>query len=164
VQGVALKVCSRCKQAPYCGAACQKAAWKGHKVTCMTLKGDLRDVFQQVVVANSMGDWRGVLKWEGRIDELLENQSDTQCDAIFQIFVQASWQQISSTSSHDKALKLEKLDRLEERRVDLLGKMERFRDQGEGMCSIGQNLLLAQKAHDAKRWFQRGRDVGEAHG
>jgi len=29
-----LLVCSRCHQAWYCGRACQKAAWKRHKVDC----------------------------------------------------------------------------------------------------------------------------------
>lgn len=31
---VALKRCMRCKQASYCGAECQKAAWGLHKKTC----------------------------------------------------------------------------------------------------------------------------------
>ena len=32
--GVLLQACSRCKVAVYCGAACQKAAWPGHKAGC----------------------------------------------------------------------------------------------------------------------------------
>ena len=32
-QGAARR-CARCKQAWYCGAACQKADWKSHKTTC----------------------------------------------------------------------------------------------------------------------------------
>ncbi|KAJ1477955.1 hypothetical protein T484DRAFT_1962147 [Baffinella frigidus] len=30
-QGVSLLLCARCMHASYCGAACQKAAWKEHK-------------------------------------------------------------------------------------------------------------------------------------
>jgi hypothetical protein len=32
-----LKRCSVCKHASYCGDACQNAAWKKHKKTCVTL-------------------------------------------------------------------------------------------------------------------------------
>lgn len=32
--GKGLLVCGRCKRARYCGAACQRAAWKGHKGDC----------------------------------------------------------------------------------------------------------------------------------
>jgi hypothetical protein len=32
-----LKVCSRCKTARYCSAACQKDAWQGHKKECKQL-------------------------------------------------------------------------------------------------------------------------------
>ncbi|KAJ1483459.1 hypothetical protein T484DRAFT_1622771, partial [Baffinella frigidus] len=35
-QRATLKRCSRCKQTWYCGAACQNAAWKGHRKTCVT--------------------------------------------------------------------------------------------------------------------------------
>lgn len=32
--GTALKLCSRCRSAKYCGAECQKADWTQHKKTC----------------------------------------------------------------------------------------------------------------------------------
>jgi len=34
IQGVVLKRCTRCKGVFYCGAECQKVAWKLHKKTC----------------------------------------------------------------------------------------------------------------------------------
>ncbi|KAJ1488654.1 hypothetical protein T484DRAFT_3598050 [Baffinella frigidus] len=43
----ALKQCARCLQVSYCGAGCQKVAWKGHKMTCVSLK----DVFDKVGLA-----------------------------------------------------------------------------------------------------------------
>lgn len=33
--GVSLRKCSRCKEASYCSAACQRQDWKSHKTTCV---------------------------------------------------------------------------------------------------------------------------------
>ncbi|KAJ1467973.1 hypothetical protein T484DRAFT_2304801 [Baffinella frigidus] len=41
----ALQRCSRCKQASYCGAECQKAAWQLHKKTCSLPLEDVRGFF-----------------------------------------------------------------------------------------------------------------------
>ena len=41
--GVSLK-CSRCLQVSYCGAECQKVAWKGHKKSCASLNDLLKKV------------------------------------------------------------------------------------------------------------------------
>jgi hypothetical protein len=56
------------------------------------------------------------------------------------------------------------LIRVGERRVDLLGKMERFRDQGELMCMIAVSLFQIGKQQEAVGWLERARKVGEAHG
>ena len=79
-KGVALKKCSRCMQVSYCGAECQKAAWKGHKGSCVE-KLDLREVFLtplnqvdgKVRAGVASGDWREVLKWEARVEEMIEH-------------------------------------------------------------------------------------------
>ena len=70
--GVGFKRCSRCKQASYCGAECQNANWKRHKETCATLK----DVHASVIEAFAAANWRGMLKWEGRLEELIGDQPD----------------------------------------------------------------------------------------
>jgi hypothetical protein len=67
-----MKRCSRCAHASYCGAACQHADWKEHKTTCKTFV-EVRELFR---VARTGSDWGGVLKWEGRIEELVEDQND----------------------------------------------------------------------------------------
>jgi len=54
--------------------------------------------------------------------------------------------------------------RLEERQIKLLGKMERFRDQGEIMCSLANDNCLVDKRREAAKWYQEARDVGAAHG
>jgi len=152
-----LKRCSVCKQASYCGAACQNAAWKKHKKTCVTLQ----EVAKRVKLASGGTDWRGVIKWEGRMEELLEGQCDAACAEGLNHFKRAHTAGMTSTGSKDHALAAA---RLQDRRIELLGKMELFRDQGEAMCDAAEHLFTADKREQAATYFQRARDVGAAHG
>jgi hypothetical protein len=102
-----------------------------------------------------------VLKWEGRLEQLLEGRSDavrngTICD--FEWAHAVAWE---ATGSTDHALAVV---RLQDRRIELLGNVERFRDQGEAMCDAAEYLFDAGKVQEAAGYFQRGRDVGAAHG
>ena len=156
-----LKRCSVCKHASYCGAACQNAAWKKHKKKCVTLE----EVRKRVAAAAEGDDWRGLLKWEERMDQLLEGRSDAARHNVLDNFNWAhgsahavAW---DATGSTDHALAVV---RLQERRIELLGNMERFRDQGEAMCDAAVHLGFAGKVQEATGYFQRARDVGAAHG
>jgi hypothetical protein len=53
---------------------------------------------------------------------------------------------------------------LEKERIELLGKMQRFRDQSQAMCTCACNLVLLKRKDEGLRYFQRARDVGAAHG
>ena len=53
---------------------------------------------------------------------------------------------------------------LEERRIPLLGKLQRFRYQGDAMCNLSNMLRLLERKSEAATWCQRARDVGAAHG
>jgi hypothetical protein len=53
---------------------------------------------------------------------------------------------------------------LQKHRVELLGKMERFRDQGEMMCACGNFLMLNGQRREGERYLQKARDVGAEHG
>jgi hypothetical protein len=164
--GVAFKRCSVCKEAEYCGVACQKAGWKQHKKTCappLSLNdvplGQVRDAVEE---ADATSDWRGVLKWEGRMEELMDGQTDDACDGVLEIFSKSHMMGKITTGSNDHILSFV---RLQDRRIDLLGKLERFRDQGTVMCACAQVLrTLKGKKQEAVRLFQRARKVGEAHG
>jgi len=156
-QRKALKRCSRCKQASYCSAGCQIAAWKGHKKTCVTLD----DVVERVNAAHIREDWRAVLKWEGRMEEMMENRTDTGCNTILEVFVDAHGRAFRSTGSKEDSLSV---IRLETRRVEALGKMQRFRDQGEALCHAAEYLRLLDKQQEAEGHFQRARKIAEAHG
>ena len=95
------------------------------------------------------------------MDELMANLPDVECEHILLIFTNANQLgQLATGSTHHNF----SIARLHKRQVDLLGKLERFRDQGEMMCSFARTLILAGKREEAERWYQRARDVGAAHG
>ena len=176
--------CSKCKVGDYCSKECQLAGWKSHKKTCEppplpshrgaadgTRPGagaagreriGLAEVWEKIGAASEANDWCGVLKWEGRMEELLGNvPDDTSYDYILGAFLAAHVDGLSSTGSKDHVLSV---IGLEERRVKVLGKMERFRDQGGSLNSIAEHkLALGERAH-AKKYFNKARDLGAAHG
>jgi len=152
-----LRRCSVCKQASYCGAACQNAAWKKHRKTFVTIE----DVEERVDAAVEGGDWWGVLNWEGRVEQLLEGQSNATRVSVLNNSMWAHKVGMNSTGSSDHALAVV---RLQDRRIELLGIIERFRDQGEAMCNAAEYLAIAGNRHESAAYFQRARDIGAAHG
>ena len=104
-QGVGFKHCSVCKQASYCGAECQKANWKGHKKTCSPLV-TVNDVCAKVNAANAAGDWRGVLKWEGRMEEMMAGQPNEVCLGTLSVFAAAHQSGFDATASDDHSRSL----------------------------------------------------------
>ena len=160
-QGAGFKRCSVCKQASYCGAACQNANWKHHKKKCAP-PVPLQDVAATVHAAQTAGDWRGVLKWEGRMEELMLQLPDGAClQGILTAFSDAHQAGFQATGSTDNA---RSYVGLVGRRIPLLGKLQRFRDQGEAMCSLSNILRVLNRDSEAGTWYQRARDVGAAHG
>ena len=155
-QRAALTRCSRCKQASYCGAACQNQAWKGHKKTCVTLRdvwtrveaavGTLDAVFEKVKAALRGDDWMGLLRWEVRMENMMEMQPDAACEPILLLFVEAHMRGLIATGNKDHTLSIISL---QERRVELLGRMQRFRDQGEDVESRRPHPL-ARQAHGSR--------------
>ena len=138
-QGVGFKRCSRCKHASYCGAECQNADWKRHKKKCAPPPPKcappvpLQEVGAKINAARATDDWRGILKWEGRMEELVAHRSDDVCSEILKAFSTAHHMGLQATRSADHA---RSFVTLEERRVPLLGKLQRFRDQGNRRSTI----------------------------
>ncbi|KAJ1478795.1 hypothetical protein T484DRAFT_1960341 [Baffinella frigidus] len=159
-RGSSLNRCSRCKQAFYCGAECQKAGWKLHKAACAP-KLSLQQVVAKVNTAHAADDWRGVLKCRDRMEEMMGVMSDELGEDVLATFSYAHGLGLNSTGSHDHALSV---IALEERRSSLLFKMKRFRDQGEAMCDKGDKLWFLDRKSDAWTAYQAARDVGEKHG
>ena len=148
-QGEEFKRCSACKRTWYCGAKCQKAGWKKHKNTCSPLS--LQDVWTKMRAAEQALDWRGVLKWEWRMEELLENGSDEMCNLILQSFGGAHTMNSAETGLNE--LVSLHIAELEMRRVDFLGKISRFRDQGEAMITVSEHLRFADKDQESVRYL-----------
>ena len=159
-QGVEFKRCSRCKQTSYCGAECQNADWKRHKKKCAPLV-PLEDVASKINAARATQDWRGILQWEGRMEEMMADEPDDFCSKILSVFSDAHNLGCQATASTDHA---RSFVGLAERRIPLLGKLQRFRDQGESMCRLSDVLSFLERNSEAATWYQRARDVGAAHG
>jgi len=156
-QKAVMKRCSVCKQVSYCGAECQKAGWKKHKKACVKLE----DVWNRVEAAHYALDFREVLKWEGRMEELLVSQSDVTQEFVLMIFSAAHHSGLVSTGNTDHAVSVGRID---VRRVELLGKLQRFRDQGACLCVIADCFIFQENQKEALKYFERARDVGAAHG
>jgi len=175
--GVKPKQCGRCRRTSYCGAECQRAAWRLHKVVCGSLLS-LDGVFEQMKSALDTADWPGMLKWEGRMEELLEIRTDEQREFLLWAFMTAHRMLHLESAAFDARMKAQaclvrgyppshhqrSCARLEERRLEILGRMQRFRDQGEAMCDVASSYAFVGQHNEAERWFQRARNVAEAHG
>jgi hypothetical protein len=122
------------------------------------------DVIDRVNAANASSDWRTVLKWEGRMEEMMANQPDASCLGTLAVYRNAHFLGFSSTSNAHNLLATVAL---QDRQISLLGKMQRFRDQGEIMCTAAGQVMLSN-ASDRKvlaaRYYQTARNVGAAHG
>jgi len=168
-QGEDLKRCLRCMLVSYCGAECQRAGWKMHKQSCnepLDITAQMK-IFEQVGTAEAAGDWQGVLKWEGRMNELLATAElggkamYGTSEWIIKTFKNAHLQGMNAKGTHFAA---PAVARLEARRIELLGKMQRFRDQGEAMYGLGNFLCFLKRNPEAEIWYLKAREVGAAHG
>ena len=146
-------------------ASNQKVDWKCHKKKCQPPVSQ-QDVAVKLIPANinaagAAGDWRGVLKWEGRMEELMAGQLDDSCSEILSAFSEAHRLGWLETGIKDHA---RSFVTLVERCIPFLGKLHLFRDQGEAMCNLSSILCFLERSSEAATWYQRARDVGAAHG
>ena len=95
------------------------------------------------------------------MEELVAHQSDDVCSEILTVFSGAHYLGFIATGSKDHA---RSCVGLMDRRIPLLGKLQRFRDQGEAMCSLSSILFSLGRNSESAAWCQRARDVGTAHG
>ena len=187
---LALKKCGRCLQASYCGAACQRAAWKQHKTACKPavstafFGGDTEEVrpdvdeipkfltssmndfevMNRLNAAIAASDWRVALECEGHMEELMEGQPHDTCEYILTLFVKANGLRVAAMGSRSKTGFTEfstKMLALHARRVDLLQKLERFRDAGETMTVCANHLTQLGRQLEAAQHYISARKLGQ---
>ena len=147
----------------------------------------VKDVRKRVHAAEEAADWAGVLQWEGRMEDMMtaaqepdgewvamggtrrfDGYEDVECAKILQTFSIAHMLTMQAKMSKDQPLDLLKhmgsSVALQERRIELLGKIKWFRDMGEEMCQLSVGLNIIGRKKDAAIYLQRARDVGAAHG
>jgi len=95
------------------------------------------------------------------MEELMALQSDDDCSGILSVFSGAHRWGFYATDIADHA---HSFVGLVERRIPLLGKLQRFWDQGNAMCILSDWLRFLHRNSEAATWSQRARDVGAAHG
>jgi hypothetical protein len=122
----------------------------------------LDDAVERVNAAYLRQDWRGVMEWEGRMEEMMEHApDDADCTVILLMFANAHTRAFLSTYSEVHSLSIVRLDT---RRAEVLGKMQRFRDQGEALCRAAGYLHDLGRQQEAEGYFERARKIAEAHG
>ena len=96
------------------------------------------------------------------MEDLMAGRSDAHCEDVLAKFMMAHQLGMASTGNTDHVLSVVTI---EERRIVLLGKIQRFRDQGEALCTIANMLdLVDARRHEKRFFFQRALKVAEAHG
>jgi hypothetical protein len=169
-----MKRCSICKDTWYCGHACSRGDWKQHKKICKPPPRHVpvEQLMHQMQKASDRGLWHEVVKSEHRMAEMIATTPDAVTLGILTTFMNAHEKLSKETGD---AHHLSSCDQLQERKIELLGAMNRFRDQGEEMYSQGSSLLLRkyEKGNPdvgrierdlAEKWFKRTRAVAEQHG
>ena len=148
-----LKQCSVCKAASYCGPACQNASWKSHKKKCVP-HVPLAEVFKAVNAAAAAGDAAEGLKWKGRMEEMLAGQSLSVSESILRSFMLFHQMQIGvCVQANDRRYHAADLVKIEERRVELLKRLQRFRDAADSMCYVASNYFYwLDNPQEAKRY------------
>ena len=99
---------------------CQNAAWEGHKKKCVT-----DSMFEKVYAARLVGNWREVLKWEGRIGEMVEHLSNAGYNFVLSTFVHANMLGLLSPLPRKHSFDIS----------PFLGSREASRDQARGARS-----------------------------
>ena len=126
----------------------------------------LKEIQECVKAAAATGDWLAILKWKGRMEELLENQTAAASHTILYSFKQAHlvcWvdsKKDDAGKEHGRTYV-----RLEERRIDILDRMGSFRESALALIELANTLLLIEvDGEKAERFLRRAREIGAAHG
>jgi len=122
----------------------------------------LEDVLAELEAVDEAEGWRGVVKLDGRMLEMMAlGADDADVYRILTFFVVAHRMRFRQTGDTDHA---RSYCTLLEWQIPLLGNLQRFGDQGHAMCNLSHILQSLERHREGVVWSQRARDVGEAHG
>ena len=115
---------------------------------------NLMEIMERLPEAIHASDWRAVLAWESRLEDVLAAVTALKQISLLRDF---AWANSLGGKKARAAL-------LSERQAQLQGKLERFSDQGMTWCTIGGYCTCLQDLEGAGRWFQKARELGAQHG
>lgn len=98
------------------------------------------------------------------MEELLANRNDVFGEYVLRIFAAAHAVELVSADDTRNVYHSECVVTLEMRRAELLGKLGRFKDQGESLSMTGQTLLFLERPEESRVVQQQSRDIGAEHG
>jgi len=116
----------------------------------------LQHVADKIREAARVENWVVVLSFQGRMEELLEGQPDKTCEYFLHAFVNANIMHQGNLlrGSPDERAVCEHIVGLQERRVELLGRMGCVEEQGKVMHMIGTICLpFPDKRNEAERYL-----------
>ena len=143
-----------CKSVTYCSAECQKIAWKGHKALCQK-PAKLGDLMAQT-------DDDKLLYMARNIEHfLLHLKSPQEQCALLSKIAHGLRQSMVLNGTHEHISDVIPLFKM---RVEILGSMKRFRDQGDETNIIADLYSSLDDYSSAIIYFERARRIGEAHG
>jgi len=120
------------------------------------------DVTVKLEAAWKARDWKGMLQWESRMDDLLDScRTDGDLVKILSRFSNAHIMAFQARPGREDE---DACARLLERQIPIHGRLQRFSDQGQDMCKIAAIFAGHGRTIESETWFERARKVGEEHG
>lgn len=110
-------------------------------------------VLDMVNGAKDALDWKGVLRCESRMEDLLSKMREPSQAELLNVFITAFYNE-----AHFTKAKL-----LLERRALLLANMSRFTDQGMVLCQLGQCCDSLDDPVGSAAWFEKARKLAVEH-
>jgi hypothetical protein len=142
---------------------------------------DIDTVEKEISAAHAKEDWKGVLKWKGRMNEIVTRSighEDEFALHILKCFYKAhdsSWNVVESSptseSGYIEGSQTPSAIGHKEASVEILQQLAvvftqtgEFRKAGQCLCDMGHFLMSLDKTELAKKAYERARKIAETHG
>jgi len=153
--GPELRKCAKCHLAWYCGKECQKLAWKGHKEQCFDPE-NLKTMRDVVSMANKLSRFQDVLNLEWLVETMMLAAAGDEQEPV-QLMEEFG-------CAHMRAGNFLKAAGYFQRKADLLGERQRFRDMGDALVTHAVCLREAGDGAKARKGFGKAKRLAQEHG